>query len=392
MTSQSTIRFADRISNLPPYLFAELDKLRDAKRAEGVDVISLGIGDPDLPTPEPIIAALELAARDSANHRYPEYYGLDELREAIAGWYARRFEVNLDPATEIVPLIGSKEGIAHLPLALVNPGDTVLMTDPGYPVYAIGTMLAGGVSHSLPLTSDRGWVPDLNDVPADVLANARLLWLCYPGNPTAAVAPFEFFEEAVEFARANNLVLAQDAAYSEVVFDGYRCRSILEIPQARDVAVEFHSLSKTYNMTGWRVGWMAGNAEVVEALGRVKTNVDSGIFQAVQHAAIAALDVEQDWIDARNAHLQDRRDRVVSALRNVGVSPEVPKASLYIWSPTPGGMSSVDFSTRLIDEVGVIVTPGVGFGTYGEGHFRISLTTPDDQLDEALERIATVRF
>ena len=392
MTSQSTIKFADRISNLPPYLFAELDKLRDAKRAEGVDVISLGIGDPDLPTPEPIIEALERAARDPVNHRYPEYYGLDELREAIAAWYASRFEVNLDPATEIVPLIGSKEGIAHLPLALVNPGDTVLMTDPGYPVYAIGAMLAGGVSHSLPLTAERGWIPDLTDVPADALANARLLWLCYPGNPTAAVAPFEFFEEAVDFALENNLVLAQDAAYSEVVFDGYRCRSILEIPEARDVAVEFHSLSKTYNMTGWRVGWMAGNPAVVEALGRVKTNVDSGIFQAVQHASIAALDIEQDWIDARNAHLQDRRDRVVSALRNVGVAAEISKASLYVWSPTPGGMSSVEFATRLIDEVGVIVTPGVGFGAAGEGHFRISLTTPDDRLDEALERIATVRF
>ncbi|MDE2919015.1 MAG: aminotransferase class I/II-fold pyridoxal phosphate-dependent enzyme, partial [Chloroflexota bacterium] len=243
------------------------------------------------------------------------------------------------------------------------------------------------------------WIPDLNDVPADALANARLLWLCYPGNPTAAVAPFEFFEEAVDFARANNVVLAQDAAYSEVVFDGYRCRSILEIPEARDVAVEFHSLSKTYNMTGWRIGWMAGNAEVVEALGRVKTNVDSGIFQAVQHAAIAALNIEQDWIDARNAHLQDRRDRVISALRNVGIAPEVPKASLYVWSPTPAGMTSVDFAARLINEVGVIVTPGVGFGAYGEGHFRISLTTPDDRLDEALERIdealeriATVSF
>ena len=392
MTSQSTIKFAHRISNLPPYLFAELDKLRDRKRGEGVDVISLGIGDPDLPTPDRIIDALDRAARDPVNHRYPEYYGLDELREAIAAWYARRFEVNLDPATEIVPLIGSKEGIAHLPLALVNPGDTVLMTDPGYPVYAIGTMLAGGVSHSLPLTAERGWVPDLDAVPADALANARLLWLCYPGNPTAAVAPFEFFEEAVEFARENNLVLAQDAAYSEVVFDGYRCRSILEIPEARDVAVEFHSLSKTYNMTGWRVGWMAGNAEVVEALGRVKTNVDSGIFQAVQHASITALHIEQDWIDARNAHLQDRRDRVVRALRDLGATPEVPKASLYVWSPTPGGMSSVEFATRLIDEVGVIVTPGVGFGAAGEGHFRISLTTPDDRLDEALERIATVRF
>ncbi len=392
MTDASRIRFADRISNLPPYLFAELDKLRDRKRAEGVDVISLGIGDPDLPTPDPVIAALERAARDPANHRYPEYYGLDELREAIAAWYARRFEVTLDPATEIVPLIGSKEGIAHLPLALVDPGDTVLMTDPGYPVYAIGAALAGGRAHSLPLTAARGWLPDLEAIPSDALAQAQLLWLCYPGNPTAAVAPFEFFETAVAFARAHNLVLAQDAAYSEVVFDGYRCRSILEIPEARDVTVEFHSVSKTYNMTGWRVGWMAGNAQVVEALGRVKTNVDSGIFQAVQHAAVAALDVEQEWVDARNARLQDRRDRVVQALRRRGLEPEVPKASLYLWSPTPGGASSVDFASRLIDEAGVIVTPGVGFGAAGEGYFRVSLTTPDDRLDEALARIDALSF
>ena len=387
-----SIQFADRISNLPPYLFAELDKLRDAKRAEGVDVISLGIGDPDLPTPDPILDALDRAARDPVNHRYPEYYGLDELREAIAAWYGRRFQVDLDPATEIVPLIGSKEGIAHLPAGPRQPRRHRPDDRPRLPRLRHRHHARRRRLHSLPLTSERGWIPDLDDVPADALANARLLWLCYPGNPTAAVAPFEFFEEAVEFARANNVVLAQDAAYSEVVFDGYRCRSILEIPEARDVAVEFHSLSKTYNMTGWRIGWMAGNAEVVEALGRVKTNVDSGIFQAVQHAGIAALDVDQEWIDSRNTHLQDRRDRVVSALRNVGVAPEVPKASLYLWSPTPGGMSSVDFATRLIDEVGVIVTPGVGFGTYGEGHFRISLTTPDDRLDEALERIASVSF
>ncbi len=390
--SKPSIRFADRISNLPPYLFAELDKLRDRKRAEGVDVISLGIGDPDLPTPTQVIDALEVAARDPENHRYPEYYGLDALREAISAWYKRRFDVTLDANTEIVPLIGSKEGIAHLPLALINPGETVLVTDPGYPVYTIGTMLAGGVSHTLPLSPSSNWLPDLESIPSDVLSNARLLWLCYPGNPTAAVAPFEFFETAIDFARTHGLVLAQDAAYSEVVYDNYRCRSILEIPGARDVAVEFHSLSKTYNMTGWRVGWMAGNADVVEALGRVKTNVDSGIFQAVQLAAIAALEIEQSWIDERNAHLQSRRDRVVHALRELGIEPEIPKASLYLWSETPGQMESVRFSTRLIEEAGVLITPGIGFGPAGEGHFRISLTTPDDRLDEALHRIGGIDF
>ena len=390
MTSTRTIRFAQRISDLPPYLFAELDKLRDAKRAEGVDVISLGIGDPDLPTPEPVIAALQRAARDPANHRYPEYYGLDELRDAIAVWYRRRFKVDLDPSSEIVPLIGSKEGIAHLPLALVDPGDTVLITDPGYPVYAIGAMLAGGHAHYLPLHADSGWLPDLAAIPADALERAQLLWLCYPSNPTAAVAPYAFFEESVAFAREHGLLIAQDAAYSEVTFDGYRCRSILEVPGARDVAVEFHSLSKTYNMTGWRVGWMAGNAAVVEALGRVKTNVDSGIFQSVQWAGIAALELPQIWIDERNAHLQRRRDLVLEALRSVGLAPETPRASLYVWSPVPDGRSSIEYVRRLIDEIGVIVTPGVGFGPSGEGYFRISLTTPDTRLEEALDRITTL--
>ncbi len=392
MPADHRIKFAERISNLPPYLFAQLDKLRDQRRAAGVDVISLGIGDPDLPTPDAVVEALAAAARDPANHRYPEYYGLDELRAAIADWYRRRFDVSLDPAAEVVPLIGSKEGIAHLPLALVDPGDLVLATDPGYPVYAIGATLAGGRIHEIPLTPEAGWLPDLESIPADALASAQLLWLSYPSNPTAAVAPFEFFESAVAFARRHGLVIAQDAAYSEVTFDGYRSRSILEVPGAVDVTVEFHSLSKTYNMTGWRIGWMAGNAAVVEALGRVKTNVDSGIFQAVQYAGIAALEVPQAWIDQRNLRLQSRRDRVLEALTATGLEPERPLASLYVWSPVPAGTSSIEFATRLIDDAGVIVTPGVGFGPAGEGYFRISLTTPDDRLEEALSRIATLSF
>ena len=392
MPANHRIKFAERISNLPPYLFAQLDKLRDQRRAAGVDVISLGIGDPDMPTPDAVVEALAAAARDPANHRYPEYYGLDELRAAIADWYRRRFDVSLDPAAEVVPLIGSKEGIAHLPLALVDPGDLVLATDPGYPVYAIGATLAGGRIHEIPLTPEAGWLPDLESIPADALASAQLLWLSYPSNPTAAVAPFEFFESAVAFARRHGLVIAQDAAYSEVTFDGYRSRSILEVPGAVDVTVEFHSLSKTYNMTGWRIGWMAGNAAVVEALGRVKTNVDSGIFQAVQYAGIAALEVPQAWIDQRNLRLQSRRDRVLEALTAAGLEPERPLASLYVWSPVPAGTSSIEFATRLIDDAGVIVTPGVGFGPAGEGYFRISLTTPDDRLEEALGRIATLSF
>ena len=382
---------ADRIKQLPPYLFMRLNEVRDAKIAEGVDVISLGIGDPDLPPPPAIVERLSESGRDSSTHRYCDD-GLPAFRQAIVDWYRRRFEVELDPATEIVPLIGSKEGIAHLPVALINPGDYTLVPDPGYPVYAIGTELVGGQVHYLPLTPENRWLPDLDAIPQEITAKAKLLWLCYPNNPTAAVADLDFFARAVEFGRRHDIIVCQDAAYSEVTYDGHRAPSILEVPGALDRAVEFHSLSKTYNMTGWRVGWAAGAPPVIEALTRLKSNLDSGIFAAVQEAGIAALNMPPAWIDDRNAIYQRRRDLVIDTLRNMNLAPEVPPASLYVWSPVPDGYNSSSFAARVIEEAGVIVTPGLGFGPGGDGYFRISLTIADERLEEAMERLAALSF
>lgn len=382
---------ARRIAELPPYLFAEVDRRIAEQRAQGHDVISLGIGDPDLPTPEHIVRALEEAAEQPANHRYPDYYGLRELRVAIADWYRLRFGVELDADAEVLPLIGSKEGIAHLATAWVDPGDLVLVPDPGYPVYSIGTMLANGEVHWLPLQADRGFLPDLKAIPAEVARRARVLWIGYPNNPTAAVAPLEFFREVVAFAWEHGILVCHDNAYSEVAFDGYRAPSFLQVDGAREIGIEFHSLSKTYNMTGWRIGMVVGNRTAIEALGRVKTNVDSGIFQAVQYAGIAALRGDQAWLDGRNLRYQRRRDAVLATLRRIGLAAPTPRASLYVWGPVPAGTKSVDFSLRLLDETAVWITPGVGFGPAGEGYFRISLTTPDDRLEEALARLERFR-
>lgn len=382
---------ADRIRQLPPYLFMRLNEVRDARIAEGVDVISLGIGDPDLPTPPSVVERLAEAGRDQSTHRYCDD-GLPAFRQAIADWYQRRFGVSLDPAAEIVPLLGSKEGIAHLPMALINPGDYALVPDPGYPVYAIGTELVGGRVHYVPLTPENRWLPDLDAIPAEVVARAKLMWLCYPNNPTAAVADPDFFARVVDFGRKHNIIVCQDAAYSEVTYDGFQARSILEVPGAMDCAVEFHSLSKTYNMTGWRIGWAAGAPPVIEALTRLKSNLDSGIFAAVQEAGIAALNLPPEWIDERNAIYQRRRDLVISTLRRMNLDPEIPPASLYVWCPVPDGYDSTSFAAKVIDEAGVIVTPGLGFGPGGDGYFRISLTTGDDRLEEALERLDGLTF
>jgi LL-diaminopimelate aminotransferase len=378
---------ARRIAELPPYLFAEVDRRIAEKRAQGHDVISLGIGDPDLPTPEHIVRALEETAEQPANHRYPDYYGLRELRVAIVEWYAGRFGVALDADAEVLPLIGSKEGIAHLATAWVDPGDLVLVPDPGYPVYSIGTMLANGEVYWLPLRADHGFLPDLKAIPADVARRARVLWIGYPNNPTAAVAPLEFFRDVVDFAWEHGILVCHDNAYSEVAYDGYRAPSFLQVDGAREIGIEFHSLSKTYNMTGWRIGMVVGNRTAIEALGRVKTNVDSGIFQPVQYAGIAALRGDQTWLAGRNLHYQRRRDAVLATLSRIGLAAPTPRASLYVWGPVPAGTKSVDFSLRLLDETAVWITPGVGFGPAGEGYFRISLTTPDDRLEEALARL-----
>jgi LL-diaminopimelate aminotransferase len=388
---EQRIRAAQRMARIPPYLFAEIDKKVAAKRASGVDVITLDIGDPDLPTPQFVVDAAARALQDPANHRYPSYYGLRSLRVAQAEWYQRRFGVTLDPDTEVLPLIGSKEGIAHLPIALVDPGEVVLCPDPGYPVYVTGAIMADAEPYRLPLREENGFLPDLSAIPADVLARARLLWLNYPNNPTAAVAPEAFFEEAIAFCREHGIVLAHDAPYTEIAYDGYRAPSVLQFEGARDIAVEFHSLSKTYDMTGWRVAMCAGNAEVVKLLGQVKTNVDSGIFQAVQLAAIEAMTEPQAELDRRNAVIRRRQVAVRDAFAAVDIELPLPRGTFYLWGRVPAGFDSIGFAAHVLDEVGVNITPGVGFGPSGEGWFRVSVTAPDARVDEACERLRSLR-
>jgi LL-diaminopimelate aminotransferase len=383
------MEFARRVQQLPPYLFAEISRKIAAKKAQGVDVISFGIGDPDLPTPPHVVEALCEAAHDPVNHRYPETDGLPELREAMAEWYRSRFDVALDPNGQIVPLIGSKEGIGHVALCFIDPGDVALVPDPAYPVYAVGTMFAGGEVYPLPLEEERGWLPVLDAVPADVAHRAKVLWINYPNNPTAATATIEFFERVVHFARRHDIAVLHDLAYADVAYDGYVPPSFLQVPGAAEVGVEFNSLSKTYNMTGWRVGMAAGNPAMVDALTRVKSNLDSGIPQAIQYMAIAAMRGPQDAVAEHNAIYQRRRNRVVDALRMIGLHVEPPKASLYIWARLPEGERSIDFAGRLLDDTGVVVTPGIGYGPQGEGYVRLSLTTPDDRIDEGLRRLAS---
>jgi LL-diaminopimelate aminotransferase len=384
------MRFADRIEKLPPYLFAQISKKVAAKKAEGIDVISFGIGDPDLPTPPHILDALAEAARDPANHRYPETEGLPDFRRAVANWYEHRFAVKLDADKEIISLIGSKEGIGHVALCFIDPGDVALVPDPAYPVYEIGTMFAGGSAYTLPLREENGFLPDFDAVPADVASRAKVLWLNYPNNPTGAVADIDFFERAVHFAKRHGIAICHDGPYSEVAYDGYRPVSFLQAKGAMDVGVEFHSLSKSYNMTGWRIGMCAGNPKIVDALMRVKSNLDSGASQAVQRMAIAALEGPQDTIAEHNAIYQRRRDKVVDALRRLGLHVTPPKASLYVWARVPDGMTSASFAERLLDEAAVIVTPGNGYGPSGEGYVRLSLTLADERVDEGLRRIAAL--
>ncbi len=381
------MKLAKRIENLPPYLFVEITKKIAEKRARGENVISFAIGDPDIPTPQNIIQRLCQAAQDPANHRYPESDGLPQLRQAISSWYERRFGLSFDPDKEVLPLIGAKEGIGHIALCFIDPGDLALVTDPGYPVYSIGTMFAGGVCHFLPLIEEKDFLPDLDQVPGEVAQRAKLLWINYPNNPTAAVADLDFFERVVAFAKRYDLVICHDAPYTEVAFDGYRPPSFLQAPSARDVGVEFHSLSKSYNMAGWRIGMVVGNEGIVDALMRVKSNLDSGIPQAIQHAAIEALLGDQDCIAEHNAIYQRRRDLVIKTLAKIGLRTKPPRASLYVWARIPEGYTSLDFCTKLLDETSVVVTPGSGYGKNGEGYIRLSLTTPDDRLEEGLSRM-----
>jgi len=378
---------AKRIEKLPPYLFVEISRKIAEKRARGEDVVSLAIGDPDIPTPPHIIERLCQAAQDAANHHYPETDGLPQLRQAIANWYQHRFGITLDANKEILPLIGAKEGIAHIAFCFIDPGDIALVPDPGYPPYSMGTTLAGGQPYFLPLTEENDFLPDLKAIPPHIADRAKLLWLNYPNNPTAAVADLDFFQEVVRFAQRHDLAVCHDCAYSEVAFDGYRPLSFLEAPGAKEIGIEFHSLSKSYNMCGWRIGMAVGNERMINALMRLKSNLDSGIPQAIQHAAIEALLGSQDCIAEHNAIYQRRRDLALKTLSKIGLKARPPQASLYIWARIPEGYTSIAFATKLLDEVGVVVTPGVGYGEHGEGYIRISLTTPDDRLEEGLARL-----
>lgn len=380
---------SERLKKLPPYLFVEISRKIAEKKARGEKVISFGIGDPDLPTPANIVERLCQAAHDPVNHRYPETEGLPELRQAIADWYRHRFGVELDPRKEVLPLIGSKEGIGHLSFCLLDPGDLALIPDPAYPVYPTSTRLAGGEPYFLPLTEENNFLPDLNAIPEEVASKAKVLWLNYPNNPTAAVADLSFFEQAVAFAKKYDLFLCHDAAYTEVAYDGFRPPSLLQVPGAKEVGVEFHSCSKSYNMTGWRIGMVVGNKKVVDALMRFKSNLDSGIPQAIQQAAIEALSGPQDAIAEHNRIYQRRRDKLLATLEMLGLRARKPLASLYIWARVPEGFTSEKFAAKLLDEAGVVVTPGTGYGRYGEGYIRLSLTLPDEELEEGLARLKT---
>jgi LL-diaminopimelate aminotransferase len=383
---------AERLRQLPPYLFAEIDRLKAEMIAKGVDVINLGVGDPDLPTPSHIIDKLAETAKDPANHQYPSYSGMNDFRVSTAKWYKTRFGVDLDPLSEVLTLIGSKEGIAHLPLAYINPGDLALIPSPAYPVYHIATMFAGGESWFMPLLKKNKFLPDLDAIPADVAKRARLMFINYPNNPTGATAERDFFERVVQFAKEYDIIVCHDAAYTEMGFDGYLPMSFLEVPGAKDVGIEFHSLSKTYNMTGWRLGFVVGNSEIVGGLGQIKSNIDSGAFNAVQWAGIAALEGDQTPVLEMQNIYQERRDILIAGLKQAGLETETPKATFYVWCSTPKGYSSKEFTSLLLREAGIVTTPGSGFGEPGEGYVRLALTVSKERIKEAVERIGKLSF
>jgi len=381
------MRFSRRVQSLPPYLFAGIERKIAERKAAGRDVISLGIGDPDQPTPAHVIAALAQAAGDPATHQYPSNQGELAFREAVASFYASRFGVRLDVASEIVPLLGAKEGIAHVCLALLDPGDVALAADPGYPVYVTGPMLADGAAVPLPLRAELGFQPDLEAIGAENLERARMIFVSYPNNPTGAVIEDDFFERLVAFARTHDLVVVHDNAYADITYDGYVAPSFLKTPGARDVGVEMFSLSKSYNMTGWRSGAVVGNPDVVDAFWRLKTNLDSGMFAAVQRASVAALTGSQQCVADMCAVYQRRRDLLVEALRAIGLHVTPPKGTIYLWVPVPRGYTSASFTEQVLEQADVVVTPGAAYGACGEGYVRLSLTVADERLQEAVRRI-----
>jgi len=381
------VQLSHLINNLPPYHFANAKQKIADRIAAGVDVISLSMGDPDLPAPPAVVDRLCREMQNPENHRYPGYHGIRALHEAIAEWFEKRFTVKLTPEQEILPLLGSKEGLAYVGMSVLNPGDIALVPDPYYPVYLTSSTTMGAQPYLLPLSAQNDYLPDLERIPQEVVTKARVLWLNYPNNPTAACADRAFFERAVEFARRNNIVIIHDMAYAEVYFEDFRPMSILEIAGAKDVAVELHSLSKTYNMAGFRFGMLVGNAQLVDAVGRLKSNIDSGIFRPIQYAAIEALHLPLSWIQQRNAIYQRRRDLIVEGCNASGMPVRTPKASLYVWAGVPAGFTSKDFADWLFDKTGVFLTPGTNFGRCGEGYLRISLTAQHERIETALQRI-----
>jgi len=384
------INYAERIRTLPPYLFAAIDEMKQQAVARGVDIINLGIGDPDLPTPDPILERMQQAVTDPQHHQYPSSSGMLSFRTAVAGWYIRRFNVTVDPKSEVVTLIGSKEGIGHVPMAFIDPGDVVLVPSPGYPVYPVSASFAGGIAHEMPLLKQNGFLPDLDAIPTDVARKAKLMFLNSPNNPTSVIADTAFFSRVIAFAKEHHVIVCHDAAYSEIFYDGLRPSSFLEAEGAMDVGIEFHSLSKTFNMTGWRIGFAVGRAEVIAGLSQVKSNLDSGQFQAVQEAGITALESDDRLTAGLRAIYQERRDVLVAGLRNLGLEFETPAATFYVWIEVPQGYTSASFTAHLLEKTGIVTTPGNGFGAPGEGYIRMALTTTKERLAEAVDRLKQI--
>lgn len=379
------IQYAERIRTLPPYLFAAIDQMKREALLKGADLIDLSIGDPDIPTPSHIVDAMKKAVEKKEHHRYPSYEGMLSYRKAVADWYKERFNVKLDPEEEVISLIGSKEGIGHIPLAFVNPGDIVLVPSPGYPVYPVGTKFAGGIPYFMPLKEENGFLPDIDSIPEDVCKKAKLIFINYPNNPTSACAGIDFYKKIIEFANKYNIIVCHDAAYSEIYYEE-KPISFMQIDGAKEVGVEFHSLSKTYNMTGWRIGFAVGNKDILSGLGKVKTNLDSGVFQAIQEASITALKTEDNVLKHIRDVYRERRDILYEGLKNAGFDLKKPTATFYLWVKVPN-RKSIDFVAKLLKEAEVLCTPGVGFGEHGEGFIRFALTQPKERIKEAVERI-----
>jgi LL-diaminopimelate aminotransferase len=390
LSKKISVEPAKRVKDLPPYLFATIDKMKGKAVSRGIDLIDMSIGDPDIPTPKHIVESMRKAVKNPAHHQYPSYVGMLSFRQAVADWYKKRFNVTLNPKTEVLSLIGSKEGIGHMPLAFINPGDYVLVPSPGYPVYPVATLFAGGKIHEMPLLEKNNYLPDLQAIPRNVLKKAKLMFVNYPNNPTAACADRAFYKKLIAFAAEHNIIICHDAAYTEMYYDGEKPLSFLQIPGAKNVGIEVHSLSKTYNMTGWRVAFAVGNKDVIAGLGKIKTNIDSGIFQAIQEAGIEALNTDDKVLKKLRDTYQGRRDALHEGLTKLGLEVNKPDATFYLWTKCPKGMSSMEFTAHLLNKAGILTTPGNGFGAPGEGYIRFALTVPVKRIKEAVKRIGDV--